>query len=123
MITLAAIRRYAMALPDVVEKPHFRLPGFRVADKLFVHVEKGDAHAIVCVGQQEAETAAADGPDTYQEVWRSGRIFVGLRVDLSKVTKDRMRELIEHAWRNRTPKRLAAEYDRRSADGPSTDPR
>jgi hypothetical protein len=113
MITLADIRSYAMALPDVVEKPHFRLPGFRVADKLLAHLEKGDAHAIVCVGQAEAKTAAADQPDVYEEVWRDGRIFVGLRVDLAKVTKKRMQELIEHAWRNRAPKRLVAEYDSR----------
>lgn len=122
MILLADIRSYAMALPDVVEKPHFRLPGFRVADKLLVHLEKGDTHAIVCVGQEEARTAAANEPDIYQEVWRNGRIFVGLRVDLASVTKKRMRELIEHAWRNRAPKRLVAEYDNRSAGGSSTRP-
>jgi hypothetical protein len=46
MIRLADIRSYAMALPDVAEKPHFRLSGFRVADKLLAHLEKGDAHAI-----------------------------------------------------------------------------
>ncbi|MEU8299620.1 MmcQ/YjbR family DNA-binding protein [Micromonospora sp. NPDC048909] len=113
MIGLADIRGYAMALPDVVEKPHFRLPGFRVADKLLVHLEKGDAHAIVCVGQTEAKVAAADRPDVYEEVWRNGRIFVGLRVDLAKVTEKRVQELIEQAWRNRAPKRLVAEYDSR----------
>ncbi len=113
MITLADIRGYALALPEVVEQPHFRLPGFRLADKLLAHLEKGDAHAIVCVGQAEAETAAADQPEIYEEVWRNGRIFVGLRVDLAKVTEERMRELIEHAWHNRAPKRLVAEYDRR----------
>jgi hypothetical protein len=113
VIRLADIRTYAMALPEVVEKPHFRLPGFRVADKLLAHLEKGDAHAIVCVGQAEAETASADQPDVYAEVWRNGRIFVGLRVDLARVTERRMQELIEHAWRNRAPKRLLAQYDDR----------
>jgi hypothetical protein len=122
MIMLADLRSYALALPDVVEKPHFRLPGFRVADKLLAHLEKGDAHAIVCVGQEKAKTAAADEPDIYEEVWRNGRIFVGLRVDLAKVAHERMRELVEHAWRNRAPKRLIAEYDSRPADGPSTRP-
>lgn len=113
MITLAEIRGYAMALPHVEEKTHFRLPGFRVADKLLVHLERGDAHAIVCVGQAEAQTAGRDQPDVYEEVWRNGRFFVGLRVYLDKVTGDRMRELIEHAWRHRAPKRLVTEYDNR----------
>ncbi|MEU5565425.1 MmcQ/YjbR family DNA-binding protein [Micromonospora musae] len=113
MISLADLRGYAAALPDVVEQPHFRLPGFRVADRLLAHLEKGDAHAIVCVGQAEAGAAAAEQPDVYQEVWRNGRIFVGLRVDLARVTEERMRELVEQAWRNRAPKRLVAEYDGR----------
>ena len=111
MITLADIRDAAMALPEVEEKTHFRLPGFRVADKLLVHLEKGDAHAIVCLGRAEAEAAAAEQPDVYEEVWRQGRIFVGLRVDLAEVTRQRMAELIEHAWRHRAPRRLVARYD------------
>jgi hypothetical protein len=113
MIELADIRGCAMALPDVVEQPHFRLPGFRVADKLLAHLQHGETHAIVCVGQAEAEAAAAARPDVYEAVWRNGRFFVGLRVDLAKVPPERMRELIEHAWRHRAPKRLVAEYDNR----------
>lgn len=112
MITLADLRRYAMALPDVVEQPHFRLPAFRVADRLLAHLEKGDAHAIVCVGRAEAEQAAVERPDVYEEVSRNGgSIFVGLRVDLAQITEERMRELVEHAWRHRAPKRLVASYD------------
>jgi hypothetical protein len=113
MITFDDMRSYAMALPEVEERPHFRLPGFRVADKLLAHLEKGDRHAIVCVSQDEAEAASAEKPDVYQSVWRDGRIFVGLRVDLATVTERRMRELIAHAWRNRAPKRLVKEYDSR----------
>jgi hypothetical protein len=114
MIELADLRRYALAFPDVEEKPHFRLPAFRAADKLLVHLEKGDRHAIVCVGKEEAKAATVEQPDVYEEVWREhGRIFVGLRVDLAKISKERMQELIEHAWRYRVPKRVAAAYDSR----------
>jgi hypothetical protein len=114
MIELADIRRYATALPDVEEKPHFRLPGFRAADKLIVHLEKGGRHAIVCVGEVEAEAAAAAEPEVYDVVSREhGRIFVGLRVDLAKVSGKRMEELVRHAWRHRVPKRVAAAYDQR----------
>ena len=83
-----------------------------MADKLLAHLRR-DKHAIVCVSQDEAKAASAEQPDVYQEVWRDGRIFVGLRVDLAKVTEKRMQELIEHAWRNRAPKRLVKEYDSR----------
>jgi hypothetical protein len=114
VISMADLREYAMPLPEVVEKPHFRLPGFRVADKLLAHMEKGDEHVIVCVGQEEAAAAAKNEPDVYSEVWRDGKIYVGLRVDLAKVTTKRMQELIENAWRNRAPKRVVAKFDSRS---------
>ena len=62
MIELTDIRRYAIALPEVVEQTHFQLPGFRVADKLLAHLEKGAAHATVCIGQEKAEAAAGTRP-------------------------------------------------------------
>ncbi|GIF74335.1 hypothetical protein [Asanoa siamensis] len=41
MITLGDVRAWALALPSVIEKPHFRLPGFRVAATL---IELGWRH-------------------------------------------------------------------------------
>jgi len=114
MVELADIRRYATALPEVEEKPHFRLPAFRATDRLIVHLEKGGRHAIVCVGEAEATAAAAQEPEVYEVVSREhGRIFVGLRVDLDRVIEQRMEELIQHAWRHRVPKRVAVAHDKR----------
>ena len=56
------------------------------------YLERGDEHAIVCVGQEEA-TASADQPDIDEMIWRSGRIFVDLGVNLAKVGPERMPEL------------------------------
>ena len=114
MITLDDIRECAFALPEVEEKSHFNRPGFRVRDKLIVsvHLEKGDTYAILGVSPSEAKAAAADDPSVYEEVWRNqGEIFVGLRVDLSRVGSERFRTLLEYAWRNKAPKRLIAAYD------------
>lgn len=112
MITLDDIRAYATSLPEVEEKSHFNLPGFRVRDKLFVHLEKDATHAIVCVSQAEAATAAAGNPGLYEEVSRrNGEIFVGLRVDLSDVPAPVVQQLVENAWRNKAPQGLVASYD------------
>lgn len=112
MITLDDIRKDAMALPDVEEKEHFRLPGFRVRDKLFAHVEKDETTAIVTLDQATAALAAAAEPEVCREVWRRNEtIFVGLRVDLARVTRRRMKELVELAWRNKAPRQLVAAYD------------
>lgn len=114
MITLDDVREYVFALPEVEEKSHFNRPGFRVRDKLIVsvHLEKGDTYAILGVSPSKAKDAAADDPSVYEEVWRNqGEIFVGLGVDLSRVGSKRFRTLLEHAWRNKAPKRLIAAYD------------
>ncbi|WP_433431898.1 MmcQ/YjbR family DNA-binding protein [Nonomuraea sp. CA-141351] len=113
MIQLDDIRRIATALPEVEEVTHFRLPSFKVSGKPFAGMEKGDATAVFSVSQQEAATAVAADPGTYAEVWRtaSTKIWVGLRVDLAKVSQERIQELVEHAWRNKAPKRVVAAYD------------
>lgn len=116
MITPEDIRRDVTALPEVEEKPHFGRPGFRVRDKLMVslHEDQGDAYAILGVDQAEPEVLAAQDPDTFAEVWRNGgKIFVGLRTDLSVITPDRFRDLLELAWRNKAPKRVIAAFDQR----------
>ncbi len=54
-----------------------------------------------------------EDPATYEEVWRPGarKSLVGLRVDLAKVSEERVQELVEHAWRNKAPKRVVSAYD------------
>lgn len=121
MATLDDIRTYATALPEVEERTHFGKPAFRVRDKLFVsvHDEPEGLSAIVGVGGEEAESAAADDPDVHEVVWRThgeSRIFVGLRVDLGKVSAPTLQSLVEGAWRNKAPKRLVAAFDQ-AADG------
>ena len=68
------------------------------------------------VSPEEAATAVAADPTIYEEIWRpgAGKSLVGLRVDLAKVSEERVRELVELAWRNKARKRVAAAYDARS---------
>ncbi|NKZ06507.1 MmcQ/YjbR family DNA-binding protein [Actinomadura latina] len=115
MITLDDIRRFALALPEVEEVTHFRLPSFKVRKKPFAGVEKGEVTAVFSVSEEEAARAVAADSEVYEEVWRTAatKIFVGLRVDLAKVDEERVRELVENAWRNKAPKRVVAAYDAR----------
>jgi hypothetical protein len=113
VITPDDLRRLATALPEVEEHTHLRLPSFRVNSKPFAGLEKGGTTAIVAVGRDEARMATTAAPGLYEEVWRNGNgpIFVGLRVDLATVPPKRFAELVELAWRNKAPRRLAAAHD------------
>lgn len=111
MITLDYVRSCATAFPEVEEGTHFRLPSFKVRDKGFVVIQNGGTHAILSVDEPTATAAAAADPDTYEVVWRNERIFVGVRANLATASEDRVKELIEQAWRNKAPKRLVTARD------------
>ena len=117
MITLDDVRRFATAFPEVEEVTHFRFgqPVFKVAGKPFAGGggSKEETTAAFSISQEEVATAIADDPATYEEVWRPGprKSLIGLRVDLAKVSAERVQELVEHAWRNKAPKRAVSAYD------------
>lgn len=115
MITTDDIRRWATALPEVEEITHFRfrVPVFKVRGRTFAGLGKDETTAVFCVSEQEADNAAADDPATYEAVRRrdARRSFLGLQVELGSVAEERIRRLVEEAWRQQAPKRLAGERD------------
>ena len=108
MIGLIEIRAIAMALPDVEEGPPVRaahrIAGFKVAGKSFVGVETGGRSMTVSLPEEAARVIAAENPKAYEEIWRNGKTFMGLRVNLSAVSADRVRKLIEQSWLHSAPK-------------------
>jgi hypothetical protein len=118
LIGLSELRAIAMTLPEVEEgspvQAAHRIAAFKVAGKSFVGVEKGGVTITVSLAEKEANALAAEHPNAYEEIWRNRKIFMGLRVDLSKVPAQRVRELIEKSWRHSAPKRIVAAYDKRT---------
>ena len=96
-----------MALPQVEEGPPVRaahrIAGFKVAGKSFVGVEVGGRSITVSLPEKEARAIAAEDPKAFEEIWRNGKTFMGLRVDLSAISADRVRDLIERSWRHSGP--------------------
>jgi hypothetical protein len=111
MIALAEIRAIAMTLPQVEEGPPVRaarrIAAFKVAGKSFIGVEAGGRSMTVSLPEKEARALAAQDPKAYEEIWRNGKTFMGLRVDLSAISVDRVRDLIERSWRHSAPARRA----------------
>jgi hypothetical protein len=114
--TTDEIRRWATALPEVEETSHFRfhVPVFKVRGRTFLGMGKDETTAVFCVSEQEADNAAAADPATCEAVRRldARRSFLGLQVDLGDVSEERIRCLVENAWRQQAPKRLVAAHGR-----------
>lgn len=107
MPELADVRRFALALPETVEKTHFGMPGFRVQDKGFVTVTKDGARVFLHTSAEDVAAAIAAAPEIYREL-RRGPTLIGIDADLARIPIDRLQELITQAWRNRATKALAA---------------
>ncbi|MFC7517593.1 MmcQ/YjbR family DNA-binding protein [Herbaspirillum sp. GCM10030257] len=109
MVNAADIRRCALALPEVQETIHFRLPAFKVGEKIFAMVQSGDTHAILSVSEEQAKAAEDVDPRLCQVVRRNGgKIFVGVRVELSHADESHVKQLVEQAWMHKAPKRISA---------------
>lgn len=115
MITTEDIRRVATALPEVEETSHFlfHVPLVKVPGKTFVGMGREEMKAVFCVSEQQARSAAAADPATYKAVRRTDArwSFLGLQVQLNRVSEKRIRGLADDAWRNKAPKRLVGEHD------------
>ena len=116
MTTTEEIRRWAMELPEVEETSHFRfgVPVFKIRGRTFLGMGKDETTAVFCIGEQQADQAAAADPGACEAVRRrdARKSFLGLQVELGSVPAERVRSLIEEAWREQAPRKLASERDR-----------
>jgi hypothetical protein len=101
MATFEDVRRIALGLPEVQEKPHFGMPAFRVADKGFVSVAKD--HSRVLLHLDAADVAAELALGDCQQLTR-GNALLGLDADLAALDAARLERLLRCAWRHRAPK-------------------
>lgn len=107
------VRRVALALPAVVERPSYGTPGFRVRDKLFarLHEEPG-VLVLWCADEQEKAALIAERPAAFFSTPHyEGHALVLVR--LAEVSAEELAELVADAWRVRAPETLRAELDGR----------
>jgi hypothetical protein len=108
------IRAMAMALPEVTEKQHFRLkvPLWQVHGKTFLGMGRDETTAVFCITEQSAHAAATADPEHAAAVRRmdARRSFLGLEVQLSAMTPERVEALVHEAWAAQAPKRLVNQH-------------
>jgi hypothetical protein len=110
-VTIAAVRKMAMALPETTEVVTWGTDlTWRVRDKMFVVGGPESRRVSVKASTEDQAELIAMAPETYEVAAYVGR-FGWVSVNLSTVDKAELNELIIEAWRRTAPKRLAATYD------------
>jgi hypothetical protein len=109
-VTVAAVRRIALALPGVEEGLSYGTPGFRVRGKFLARLwEDGDVLVVKC-GDTERDFRIQADPETFF-VTEHYRGYPTVLVRLARVRPDELRDVLAEAWRRAAPKRLVDEYE------------
>ena len=101
----------ASALPEVEESTWYRTPALKVRGKGFARLRTEAEGGLVLMCQlDEKEALLASGdPAFYTTPHYDG--YGAILVDLEKVSRKQLAELIEEAWRERAPARLRKAHD------------
>jgi hypothetical protein len=104
MVKRDQARQLALRLPEAVEQDHHGRNSFRVGGKIFA-TQWDETHLNVMLDEGGILTAIDGHPELCEEVWW-GKRLVAVRVDLERVDRDLLAELLEDAWEGKAPKRL-----------------
>src|ERR1700693_3241473 len=120
MATENDVRRIALSLPEVSEKPWYRTPGFRVEDKGFLRIrseaEGGLVVFVADLGEKEA-LLASDPKKFFTTPHYDG--YATVMVHLPAVGVKELRELIIESWCLKAPKRVLRDFTEGQAAGRS----
>ncbi len=86
-----------------------RVTSFKVRGKSFLGLEKGGLTMTLSLAERDARATAVSHPNGHEEIWRNGK-FLGLRMELSKISSRELRNMIELSWRHSAPKRIADQF-------------
>jgi hypothetical protein len=109
-VTVATVRRLALALPDVVELPHHEMTSFRVAGKIFVTVPPSGDRAHAFVDASDVASYCAEFSGAVEELYW-GKKLRGCRVLLRQATQPMLSEVLTAGWCAKAPKKLLAEFE------------
>jgi hypothetical protein len=101
----------ASGLPEVEQSTSYGTPSLKVKGKSFARLrtEAEGGLVLMCqLDEKEALLASAD-PAFYTTPHYDG--YGSILVDLEKVSRQQLTELIEDAWRERAPVRLRKAFD------------
>lgn len=107
--------RIGCALPEVEESTSYRTPALKVRGKGFARLRteaEGGLMLSCPLAEKEALLASGD-PAFFTTPHYDG--YGAILVDLTKIGLDQLAELVEEAWRGRTPVTVRRRHDGNSS--------
>ena len=105
------VRRIALGLPEVIEKPSYNTPGFRVKDKLFLRLrtEAEGGLVVFADGLEEKEALLASDPVKFFTTPHYDG-YPTVLVHLDAVDVDELTELITDSWLVKAPPKVRKDH-------------
>jgi hypothetical protein len=105
------VRRIALGLPEVTEKPSRNTPGYRVKDKLFLRIRTEAEGGLVVftadLGEKEA-LLASDPAKFFTTPHYDG--YPSVLVHLDAVDVDELTEVITDSWLVKAPPKVRKDH-------------
>ena len=106
MVDLETARNLCLALPQTEEYDHFSKPAYRVKKKIFATLSLDERRAVLKLSKTEQLLFCEEHHQCVFPVKGKWGTFGWTYVDLNKVGKDVLKNLLEAAWKNVAPKSL-----------------
>lgn len=111
-MTAAEFRRLALSLPKAMESAHHGHPDFRVGGRIFATLAyPSKAWGVIMLTPDQQECFVKARPKMFTPVAGTWGRAGSTQVQLRSARTGPVREAMIAAWRNRAPKRLAAESE------------
>jgi hypothetical protein len=104
MLTRDDVRRIALSMPEAYEEPHFDIPSFRVARKIFCTIHVKEPRIMLKLDAEDQHNLS-DG-EVIMPVPGSWGRHGSTYVYFEKLDAERLPGLMQMAWANVAPKRL-----------------
>ena len=118
MISIESIRQLALSLPETDEIDHFRMPAFRVKQKIFLTVNQPEGRCTLRLSKelQSIFTAVGHGA-VYPVPNKWGTAYGWTHLDLEKAPWELFEDALKMAWREVAPPKFAQKYPDLYDDG------
>jgi hypothetical protein len=116
-LTFATVRQIGLALPGMEEATSYGTPALKVKGKLVARLKEDGETLVVRMDFLDRDAAMELDPQTFF-ITDHYRNYPAVLVRLASVGRERLREVLEQAWRRSAPKKL-----QQPASAPPTGPR